>query len=71
VLTSLALWPLAAGWVYGVLAAAAGVVLLLEAHRLLAATRRGEPGNPMRLFHLSNSYLAFIFVAIAVDTLVR
>jgi protoheme IX farnesyltransferase len=71
VLTSLVLWPLATGWVYGVLAAAAGIVLLLEAHRLLAATRRGESGKPMRLFHLSNSYLAFIFVAVAVDTLVR
>jgi protoheme IX farnesyltransferase len=71
VLTSLVLWPLATGWVYGVLATAAGIVLLLEAHRLLAATRRGESGKPMRLFHLSNSYLAFIFVAVAVDTLVR
>jgi heme o synthase len=71
VLTSLVLWPLATGWVYGVLAAAAGIVLLLEAHRLLAATQRGESGKPMRLFHLSNSYLAFIFVAVAVDTLVR
>jgi protoheme IX farnesyltransferase len=71
VLTSLVLWPLATGWVYGVLAAAAGVVLLLEAHRLLSSTRRGEAGKPMRLFHLSNSYLAFIFVAVAIDTLVR
>jgi protoheme IX farnesyltransferase len=71
VLTSLVLWPLATGWVYGVLAAAAGIVLLLEAHRLLAATQLGESGKPMRLFHLSNSYLAFIFVAVAVDTLVR
>jgi protoheme IX farnesyltransferase len=71
VLTSLVLWPLATGWVYGVLAAAAGIVLLREAHCLLATTRRGESGKPMRLFHLSNSYLAFIFVAVAVDTLVR
>jgi protoheme IX farnesyltransferase len=71
VATSLVLWPLATGWVYGALAIAAGVVLLQEAHRLFAATRRGEAGKPMRLFHLSNSYLAFIFVAIAVDTLVR
>jgi len=71
VLTSLVLWPLATGWVYGVLAAAAGVVLVHEAHRLLSATQRGESGKPMRLFHLSNSYLAFIFVAVAVDTLVR
>jgi protoheme IX farnesyltransferase len=71
VATSLLLWPIATGWVYGVLAAAAGAALLVEAHRLYAATRRGEPGRPMRLFHLSNSYLAFVFVAVAVDTFLR
>ena len=71
VATSLVLWPLATGWVYGVLATAAGVVLLAGAHRLLRRTRRGENAKPMQLFHLSNSYLAFVFVAIAVDTFVR
>ena len=71
VAASLLLWPIATGWVYGVLAAAAGAALLVEAHRLYAATRRGEPGRPMRLFHLSNSYLAFVFVAVAVDTFLR
>jgi protoheme IX farnesyltransferase len=71
VAASLLLWPIATGWVYGVLAAAAGAALLFQAHRLYAATRRGEPGQPMRLFHLSNSYLAFVFVAVAVDTFLR
>ncbi|MEP7020807.1 MAG: heme o synthase [Pseudonocardiales bacterium] len=71
VATSLALWPLATGWVYGVLAAAAGAVLLVGAHRLLQRTSRGENPKPMQLFHLSNSYLAFVFVAIALDTFVR
>ncbi|MFN2518672.1 MAG: heme o synthase [Jatrophihabitantaceae bacterium] len=71
VATSLVLWPLATGWVYGVLAASAGIVLLAGAHRLLRRTGRGENARPMRLFHLSNSYLAFVFVAIALDTLVR
>jgi protoheme IX farnesyltransferase len=71
VATSLVLWPLATGWVYGVLASVAGIALLAEAHRLLAATLRGSAGKPMRLFHLSNSYLAFVFVAVAVDTFVR
>jgi protoheme IX farnesyltransferase len=71
VLTSLVLWPLATGWVYGVLALGAGAALLYEAHRLFAATRRGEAGKPMRLFHFSNSYLAFVFVAVAVDTFLR
>jgi protoheme IX farnesyltransferase len=70
VATTLVLWPLATGWVYGAVAMVAGGVLLLESHRLLAATRRGEAGKPMRLFHFSNSYLALIFVAVAIDTFV-
>jgi heme o synthase len=71
VVTSLVLWPVATGWVYGVLAATAGAVLLVATHRLYARVRRGQDGRPMRLFHLSNSYLAFVFVAIALDTFVR
>ena len=71
VAASLALWPLATGWVYGVLAAAAGAVLLGAAFRLHARTRAGTGARPMRFFHLSNSYLAFVFVAVAVDTLLR
>jgi protoheme IX farnesyltransferase len=67
VATSLLLWPVATSWVYGVLAAAAGGVLLVAAHRLYADVRAGG-GRPMRLFHLSNSYLAFVFVAVAIDT---
>jgi protoheme IX farnesyltransferase len=67
VLCSLALWPLATGWVYGVLALGAGAVLLTAAHRLLHRIARGLDGRPMQLFHLSNSYLAFVFVAVAVD----
>ena len=70
--TSLALWPLATGWVYGVLAAAGGVALVGGAHRLLHRTRAGANAKAaMQLFHLSNSYLAFVFVAVAVDTFVR
>jgi protoheme IX farnesyltransferase len=71
VAASLALWPLATGWVYGVLAIAAGIALLAAAHRLLHRTRRGADPKPMQLFHLSNSYLAFVFVAVALDTFVR
>ena len=41
---------------------------LTFAHRLYAAVRRGERGNPMKLFHLSNSYLTLVFVALAVDS---
>jgi protoheme IX farnesyltransferase len=54
-----------------VTALVAGAMLLIEAHRLLAATAAGRPGKPMRLFHFSNSYLALIFLAVAVDTFLR
>jgi protoheme IX farnesyltransferase len=70
VAASLALWPLATGWLYGALAAVAGGVLLVGAHRLYRDTVRGT-AKPMLFFHLSNSYLAFVFVAVAVDTFVR
>jgi protoheme IX farnesyltransferase len=71
-LASLALWPLATGWVYGVLAILAGAAFIGAAHRLLSRTRAGGNAKAaMQLFHLSNSYLAFVFVAVAVDTFVR
>ncbi|MBV9592287.1 MAG: protoheme IX farnesyltransferase [Actinobacteria bacterium] len=71
VATSLLLWPLATGWVYALLAGAAGACLLYAAHRLYRRTVTGKSPKPMQLFHLSNSYLAFVFVAIAVDTFLR
>jgi protoheme IX farnesyltransferase len=71
VATSLLLWPLATSWVYGVLAAGLGAAFLVEAHRLLRRVRRGAPATPMRLFHWSNSYLALLFCAVAVDALLR
>jgi protoheme IX farnesyltransferase len=72
VAVSLLLWPLATGWVYGVLAAGAGAALIAAAHRLYRRTKQGANAKAaMQLFHLSNSYLAFLFVAVAVDTLVR
>ena len=71
VATSLLLWPLAAGWVYGAVALAAGGWFVASAHGLLARVRRGEEPRALRLFHLSNSYLAVLFVAVAVDALVR
>ncbi|MCW2604194.1 MAG: Heme synthase, protoheme farnesyltransferase COX10-CtaB [Pseudonocardiales bacterium] len=70
-ITSVVLWPIATGPVYGLLAIAAGIWLIAESLVLLRATNRGEAGKPMRLFHFSNSYLAFVFVADAVDTFLR
>ena len=71
VAASLALWPLATGWLYGVLALAGGAVLLAGAHRLHHRTLRSSTAKPMAFFHLSNSYLAFVFVAVALDTFLR
>jgi heme o synthase len=70
VATSLVLWPLATGLLYGAAAVALGGTFLLAAHRLYGAVRRGaERVRPMRLFHLSNSYLALLFLAVGVDAL--
>jgi protoheme IX farnesyltransferase len=72
VAVSLVLWPLATGWVYPVLAAVSGAGLIVAAHRLYLQTKQGANAKAaMHLFHLSNSYLAFIFVAIALDTFIR
>ena len=45
-----------------------GVWFLLAAHRLDRAVHRDEVVNSMRLFHLSNTYLTGLFVAVAVDS---
>jgi protoheme IX farnesyltransferase len=67
VLVSLALWPVAnTGWLYPVVALILGIALLWQSALLLARALQ-----PMRLFHWTNSYLALLFVAAAVDTLVR
>lgn len=73
VLTSLLLVPAAGtGPVYAVAAVALGGWFLLEAHALLRRVRRGERNvRAMRLFHGSISYLALLFLAVAVDVLVR
>jgi protoheme IX farnesyltransferase len=75
VAVSLALWPVAGtGWLYPTVAALTGAALLWESVQLLARARRGLTDaalKPMRLFHWSNSYLALVFVAAAVDPLLR
>jgi heme o synthase len=58
----------ATGWVYTTFALVTGAWFLIVAHRLHAAVRRGEPGKPMKLFHMSNTYLTLVFVALAVDS---
>jgi protoheme IX farnesyltransferase len=79
VAATLALAPYA-GWIYGAGALGLGGWFLAEAHRLHAqvsragaASRAGaDPGArpvPMRLFHLSITYLTLLFVAVAVTAL--
>jgi protoheme IX farnesyltransferase len=68
---SLLLWPVAStSWIYPVLAGGCGVVFLAEAHRLERAARRGAGVHPMRLFHLSISYLTVVFGAVAIAAFV-
>lgn len=73
VATTMALWPTAGtGWLYPAVAALCGAWLLVEAvrlHRRARAGLRDSALNPMRLFHWSNSYLALVFIAAAVDPL--
>jgi protoheme IX farnesyltransferase len=75
VLVSLTLWPVAhTGWLYPTVALIAGIALVWQSWQLLARARRGlidAALKPMLLFHWSNSYLALVFVAAAVDTLLR
>ena len=75
VLVSLVLWPVAhTGWLYPAVAVILGVALLWQSALLLARVRRGMTDaalRPMRLFHWSNSYLALLFVAAAIDTLLH
>jgi protoheme IX farnesyltransferase len=72
-LWSLLLVPLGgAGPVYAVCALAAGGWLVAEAHLLLRRARSGARKlAPMRLFHLSITYLTVLFVAVAVDPFLR
>jgi protoheme IX farnesyltransferase len=60
------------GWLYGVVAALAGVWFLFEAHRLYARARRDSTAanlKAMRLFHGSITYLTVVFGAVAADVL--
>ncbi|HEY9523296.1 MAG TPA: heme o synthase [Thermopolyspora sp.] len=73
VLCSLLLWPLAGTTpLYAIAAAVLGGVFLWEAHRLRGRVNAGLTGvalRPMRFFHFSNVYLALLFLAVAIDSL--
>jgi protoheme IX farnesyltransferase len=71
---SLLLWPVARdqgiGWIYTVVAVGLGGWFAREAHGLLGRIRRGEDARPMKLFHISISYMALLSAAIIIDVLV-
>lgn len=75
VATSLLLWPVAdSGWFYPAVAIVLGAIFLVEAHRLLGRSKGTEDLaviRPMRLFHHSNLYLSLLFVAVAIDPLLK
>jgi heme o synthase len=69
----MAIWSLLlapfTSWVYLTVAVLAGGWFVLMSHRLHNAVRAGQPTKPMRLFHLSNTYLCGLFLTVAVDAL--
>ena len=73
VVVSLLLWPIAdTTLLYPVAAAVLGVILLAQAHRLYNQVRAGVSGSKLKtmgFFHLSNAYLALLFVAVTIDPL--
>jgi protoheme IX farnesyltransferase len=69
---SLLLIPVAhMGIIYSVVALLSGAYFLFEAHRLYSMTIRHQVIKPMRVFHSSISYLTLLFLAVAIDPLLR
>lgn len=66
---SLLLWPLGSSPIYPVLAGCAGVWFIFEAVLLARRAQSGEALSPMRLFHVSISYLTLVFLGVAGDVL--
>ncbi len=66
VATSLVLVP-AASWIYLIAAVASGVAFLVVATRLHNDVKAGADVKPLKLFILSNNYLAALFLALSVD----
>jgi protoheme IX farnesyltransferase len=73
VAVSLLLWPVAGtGLLYPLVAIVSGGVMIMESVQLLRRALAGKVDvdlKPMRLFHLSNSYLAILFISAALDPL--
>ncbi len=57
------------GPIYAVSAVVLGGAFLREAYLLQRRVKAGQDASPMRLFHWSITYLALLFLAVAVDAL--
>ncbi|MEH0146163.1 heme o synthase [Corynebacterium sp. Q4381] len=66
VATSLLLVP-AASWIYLITALVSGAVFLVVATKLYSGVKAGEKVKPLKLFILSNNYLAALFLGLSVD----
>ncbi|QGU04656.1 heme o synthase [Corynebacterium comes] len=66
VITTLFLVP-AASWIYLAGALLGGVYFLIMAIKLHSDVKKGHQVKPLKLFILSNNYLALVFVALSVD----
>lgn len=69
VATSLILAP-ATSWIYLVVALASGAVFLVMATRLHNGIKAGADVKPLKLFILSNNYLAALFLGLSVDAVI-
>ncbi|MGO2112436.1 MAG: heme o synthase [Pseudoclavibacter sp.] len=72
VVCSLLLIPIAPmGWLYIAVSVLAGAWFLWESHVLYHRTIKGENPKPMKVFHLSITYLTLLFLAVGIDPLLR
>lgn len=72
VVSSLLLIPLGEmGLIYTITAIAVGAWFLRDSYKLYAEAQKNSIKNPMRLFHVSISYLTLLFIAVAVDPLLH
>lgn len=59
------------GLIYTSVAVLGGIWFMFESYRLHREAFRGDVKNPMKLFHGSITYLTVLFIAVAVDPLIR
>jgi len=57
------------GVLYTATAVIGGLWFIFEAHLLQNKTKQAISNNPMRLFHISISYLTLLFIAVGIDPL--